>query len=372
VGATFLFDDSGSENEVNEPSMFRPRFAAFALLALWVLFWICLYLLGLQEHQWEGSGELWQFSARYASAAIVCTGIGILQLIRAQRVDHLLGTPVRWFLFLWKWLPLEAACFAAGLYAIPRGIAWLFGLHYDARNWLTNEIYDVAKFLFFYFLAGGIQFGIHAYWAWSNERLRASESARLAQEAQLTQLTQQLQPHFLFNGINLISSLIHTEPDLADLLLGRLATLLRAATGAGRSAQQSLEQELSLLRAYAEIMTQRFADRVVLTWRIADDVSACLVPTFGLQPILENCFRHVVERRTATTHIVVRARRERDRLRIQVEDDGEHRDDVPVLGIGLGNLRRRLTALHGANATLALIPRATNGLIVRIELPCGY
>lgn len=369
--------DEGESNSLRHPSEEKtdhtqspPRFALPFLAGMWVAFWIGLFLLGLQENRWEGSGDIWQLSARYLAAALICTGIGLSQLVRAQRVDHLLSRPVVWFRYLWKWLPVEAGCFIVGLYTVPRLIAF-FGFSYDGRNWLTNEVYDLAKFLLFYFLAGGIQFGIHTHWALYNERLRVSQLARLGQEAQLTQLTQQLQPHFLFNGINLISSLIHTEPNLADKLLGRLATLLRAATGAARSAQQPLESELALLRDYAEIMTERFSNRVVLTWRISEGISHCLVPTFGLQPLLDNCFRHVVERRSATTHIVVRALRVRDRLRIQIEDDGDHRRDVPVLGVGLGNLSRRLRVLHGANASLALIPRATNGLIVRLELPCG-
>lgn len=371
VDLTSSTDDCDPASREQNGTLQRSRFAIAFLASMWVTFWIGLFLLGVREHRWQGSGDLWQLSSRYLAASLICTAIGLSQLARAQRVDQLLVTPLEWFLFLWRWLPVEATCFAVGVFAIPRGIMFVFGHPYDDRNWLENEAYDVAKFLLFYFLAGGIQFGIHAHWAWYKERLRASQGARLVQEAQLRELTQQLQPHFLFNGINLISSLIHSEPDLADRLLGRLATLLRAATGAARNAQQPLETELALLRAFAEIMVERYPDRVVLTWRIGEGISHCLVPTFGLQPLLENCFRHVVEKRSATTHIVVRALRVRDRLRIQVEDDGDHRQDIPVLGVGLSNLNHRLRALHGTRATLDFIPRSTNGLVVRVELPCA-
>ena len=167
--------------------------------------------------------------------------------------------------------------------------------------------YEAAKFTLFYALFGGIQFGVRSYRAWATERLRAEQQARLAQQAQLAQLTQQLQPHFLFNALNTVSSLIHTDPDLADALLMRLATLLRAATDASHRPEQPLSDELALLHAYADIMTQRFADRVEIRWEVDADAWHCSVPTLGLQPLLENCFRHVVERRREPTHVVIRA-----------------------------------------------------------------
>lgn len=353
-----------------DPAAFLSRFSWRILLCLWIAFWVVLFLLGLQEYRWQGGQGIWQLSAKYGTAAAVSTAVGVVQLARASRIDHLLSRPVVWFVSLWKWLPVETSCFLVAMFTVPRAIAWVFGLRYDSAEWLEGEVHDGVKFLFFYVLAGGIQFGIHSYWAWSNGRVKLSEQARLAQQAQLAQLTQQLQPHFLFNGINLISSLIHSDPNLADALLGRLATLLRAATSASRRSQQTLTHELTLLHAYADIMEQRFADRVQLEWDIDEGAAGCLVPTFGLQPLLENCFQHVVERRTAPTRIIVRAQRLAASLRIEVEDDGESIMDVPVFGVGLGNLQRRLRSLHGTEASLTLIPGPMRGLVVRVELPC--
>jgi len=128
----------------------------------------------------------------------------------------------------------------------------------------------------------------------------------------------------------------------------------------------------ALLHGYADIMVQRFADRVRITWEVDGDVGHCKVPTLGLQPLLENCFCHVVERRRAPTQIVVRAAHHGDVLRIEIEDDGDLQAVPARRGVGLGNLERRLQSLHGTSAGLTLAPRPGGGLIARVELPCAH
>jgi LytS/YehU family sensor histidine kinase len=188
----------------------------------------------------------------------------------------------------------------------------------------------------------------------------------------LAQLTQQLQPHFLFNALNTVSSLIHSDPDMADALLTRLASLLRAATDASQRPEQSATDELALLHAYADIMTQRFADRVEIAWDVDADVQRCRLPTLGLQPLLENCFRHVVERRRERTHVVIRATHRAGTLRVEIEDDGDLKVVPSKRGVGLDNLERRLRSLHGTRASLTLHLRSGGGLIARVELPCAH
>lgn len=342
------------------------------LLATWAAFWLLMFLIGAQEYLWTGGRQLWRPVVDYGTAALVSTALGIVQIRRSLRLDHLLGQPGRWFLRMWAWLPIQLVVFIAAMrglrlvfYALA-GIPWRYGLQLDAVP------YEVAKFSLFYALLGGIQFGVHSYRAWANERLRAEQQARLAQQAQLAQLTQQLQPHFLFNALNTVSSLIHTDPDLADALLTHLASLLRAATDASQRPEQALTDELALLHAYADIMAQRFGDRVRIDWEVDADAGRCKVPTLGLQALLENCFRHVVERRRAPTCIVVRAAHRAGALRVEIEDDG----DLHVLperrGVGLQNLERRLQSLHGASACLCLRLRPGGGLIVSVELPCAH
>ncbi|MBS0445505.1 MAG: histidine kinase [Proteobacteria bacterium] len=348
----------------------RRRFwRAFALA--WLAFWLLLFLLGTQEYFWNGGRRLGAPLIDYGTAAFVGSAVAVLQVWRARRYEHLLNRPLRWMVRVWAWLPFEAAGFVGATYLLRRGAYALAGLPFRHGPWSEVLTYEIGKFCLFYVLLGGIHFGLRANRAWAAARLQAEQQARLAKEAQLAQLTQQLAPHFLFNALNTISALIHADPDLADALLTRLATLLRAATDAGRRPEQPLADELALLEAYAGIMTQRFADRVHIDWAIDAEARRCHVPTLGLQPLLENCFVHGVERRRATTAIAVRARCMAGRLMVEVENDGEPLAAPPVPGVGLGNLVERMRSLHGDAARLELRPRPAGGLVVRMELPCA-
>jgi hypothetical protein len=340
------------------------------LLWVWFAFWLLLFLLGTQEYLWSGGRQLWRPLIDYGIAAFVGTALAAVQIRRAQQFDDLLGKPMRWFARMWAWMPLQLVAFVAAMYALRLVLYTLVGEPFRHGPWPEVLAYEAAKFTLFYALLGGIQFGQRSYRAWATERLRTEQQARLAQQAQLAQLTQQLQPHFLFNALNTVSSLIHTDPDMADALLTRLATLLRAATDASQRPEQPLADELALLHAYADIMTQRFADRVEIRWEIDADAEHCSVPTLGLQPLLENCFRHVVERRREPTHVVIRAGRHADKLRIEIEDDGDLHAVPAKRGVGLGNLERRLQSLHGSQASLTFQPRPGGGSAARVELPC--
>jgi histidine kinase len=341
------------------------------LLWIWAAFWVLLFLLGVQEYLWSGGRQLWRPLVDYGASAFLATALAVIQIRRAPRFDGLLARPARWFAGMWAWMPVQLLGFVAAMY----GLRWLFysvaGAAY--RIDLHSEVvaYEAAKFLLYYALLGGIQFGQRSYRAWAVERLRAEQQSRLAQQAQLVQLTHQLQPHFLFNALNTVSSLIHSDPDLADALLTRLATLLRAATDAGQRPEQPLADELSLLHAYADIMVQRFADRAEIDWQVDAAAEACRVPTLGLQPLLENCFRHVVEKRREPTRIAIRAWCTDGRLIVEVEDDGRLNELPATRGVGLGNLELRLRSLHGQRASLALRVRSGGGLIARMELPCA-
>jgi Histidine kinase len=342
------------------------------LLWTWVAFWLLLFVLSAQEYLWSGGRELWRPFVDLGTAALVATALAIVQIRRSPRFDHLLAQPARWFLHMWAWLPLQLVAFIGAMYLLRLALYSLAGERF-APGWRLEVLaYEAFKFFLYYALLGGIQFGMRSYRAWATERLRTEQQARLAQQAQLAQLTQQLQPHFLFNALNTVSSLIHSDPDLADSLLTRLATLLRAATDASQRPEQPLVKELALLHAYADIMTQRFADRVAIRWDVDVGAEHCSVPTLGLQPLIENCFRHVVERHRQLTHVVVRAACSAGTLRIEVENDGELHALPTAYGVGLGNLERRLQSLYGARATLSLHLRPGGGLIARVELPCAH
>jgi len=342
------------------------------LLWTWAAFWVLMFLIGAQEYLWSGGRRLWAPVIDYGIAALLSTALAAMQIRRALRMDPLLGQPARWLLHVWAWMPLQMVAFIVAMHAMRVALYALAGIPLHPALQLASVPYEVAKFSLFYALLGGIQFGVHSYRAWAGERLRAEQQARLAQQAQLAQLTHQLQPHFLFNALNTVSSLIHTDPEMADALLTHLGSLLRAATDASQRPEQPLADELALLHGYADIMTQRFGERVRIAWDVEDDARDCKVPTLGLQPLLENCFRHVVEQRRAPTRIVVRAAHLAGALRVEIEDDGDLQALPATRGVGLTNLERRLRSLHGAGACLQLRVRPGGGLVARVELPCVH
>ena len=338
----------------------------------WAGFWLLMLAVGIQETLWTGKPQFWRPLVNTGSSALAATVLIVVQVKRGSRRNRFLNQPLQWFLRTWASMPLQMVAYIAAMYALRIGVYALAGARYTHGPWVEVMAYEATSFLVFYALFIGISFGVRSYGAWVDERLTAEKQANLAKQAQLAQLTQQLQPHFLFNALNTVSSLIHSDPDAADILLTRLATLLRAATDASQRPEHPLADELTLLRAYADIMAQRFADRVQISWEVDATAQDCRVPTLGLQPLLENCFRHVVERRNALTHIAIRITHSVSRLQIEIEDDGDLQRLPDKRGVGLGNLERRLQSLYGAQASLELRLRSGGGLIVEVSLPCAH
>lgn len=353
------------------PDALPSRLRQGAVLA-WVGFWFLMLMVGVQDEARQGQRDVWRPYVDYGTAALLATAIALWKIRQARGTDDVLRRPMRWLAWqVVETLPLVFV-YVGALYGLRLTIYALAGGHYRHAPWPEVFLYEGVKFLIFYGLFIGIHFGLRSYQGWHAERLRTAQQAHLARQAQLVQLTQQLHPHFLFNALNTVSSLIHSDPDMADTLLTRFATLLRAAMDASARPTQTLAQELTLLEAYAQIMTQRFAGRASVQWQIDAQARGCELPTFGLQPLLENCFRHVVEQRVAPTRIVVRARCEGGRLRVEIEDDGPVLDGAPPhFGVGLRNLQQRLEALHREGARLELQPREEGGLRARVELPCA-
>jgi two-component system LytT family sensor kinase len=217
------------------------------------------------------------------------------------------------------------------------------------------------------------------------ERLRAE----LAQ-ARLDALAGQLHPHFLFNALNSVSSLMHRDVAAADALLARLGDLLRRTLRASERPEVSLGEELTLLADYLAIVGARFRDRLTVRIDVAPGTERGLVPHFVLQPLVENALEHGIARRAGAGTIDVRASRtgaDGETLVLMVADDGpglsageaaarvepDHGSaparSTAERGIGLSNTRRRLAALHGERHQFLVCDRPGGGVEVRIEIP---
>jgi LytS/YehU family sensor histidine kinase len=187
-------------------------------------------------------------------------------------------------------------------------------------------------------------------------------------EAQLAQLKAQLRPHFLFNALNTISSLMQTNVDQADRLLARLGDFLRASLQAGDRNLVPLSEELRLLELYAQIMQERFGDRLTLTWDIDPAATQAAVPALLLQPLLENAFKHGVERSGRAEMVKITVKRADTALHISIRNTGSTLSEQRSGGIGIRNCRERLRMLYGADASLELMEQ-DGAVEARLTLP---
>ncbi len=339
--------------------------------AAWGAFCLLMLLVGLQE-RWYADQPLWPWPLFYeASSMAVATLVAVWRWRRGPRDDPWLNRPARWFWRVLRWTPLVALLFVAALYGLRHAVRALFGLDYLHQPWPQVLAYEGAKFAVFYTLFAGVQFALHSFRALAAAQLRSEQLQRLHSQSRLALLTQQMQPHFLFNALNTVAALVHDAPDAADAALLRLAALLRAATEAAQRPLQPLADELALAHDYAALMQQRFGEqRLRLSWAVEEGIDT-QVPTLSLQPLLENAFVHAVERRAGLTTVSITVVRAGSHLQLTVSDDGPGPDSAAAggSGVALANLRERLQALHGDAATLAVVARPQGGTQARMELP---
>jgi two-component system LytT family sensor kinase len=204
---------------------------------------------------------------------------------------------------------------------------------------------------------------------------RESHVARLETQladARLAALQAQLHPHFLFNTLHAVSSLIHEDPDAAEDMLTALSDLLRTTLGRGSQREVPLHDEIDFLERYLEIQKMRLGDRLRVTLDIAPDVTDVLVPSFAIQPLVENAIRYAIAPRRDGGHLEIRAERAADRLRLTVADDGPglagQPGDGSGWGIGLENTRERLAQLYGDDCHFTIADRAQGGAAVTIDI----
>jgi two-component system, LytTR family, sensor kinase len=203
------------------------------------------------------------------------------------------------------------------------------------------------------------------------ERQLAAQLERSLADARLHALSLQLQPHFLFNTLNAIAALVPEDPVVAEAMLVRLGDLLRTSLDAEPSGHVTLRTELNRLASYVELQRMRFGDRLCVSMRIEPAVLNARVPSFLLQPIVENAISHGIGPRRGTGHIEVAARSEDGRLVLCVQDDGIGLppENIRRERVGLGSTRARLAAMFPGTSSLDLTPASPRGTLVSITVP---
>lgn len=197
------------------------------------------------------------------------------------------------------------------------------------------------------------------------ERLRANLA-----ESRLAAVTSQLQPHFLFNTLQSISTLIHRDPQAADAMLTRLSDLLRDVLRRSGRTLVPLEDEIRVVTTYLELAAVRFGDRLAVTVAVDDDTRAGMVPVLLLQPLIENALMHGIGPRAEGGRVGISARREHAELVVSVWDDGVGMaNNGRREGIGLGATRERLQYSFGEEQQLVMQARAGGGTEVVVRMP---
>ena len=207
-----------------------------------------------------------------------------------------------------------------------------------------------------------------AYLAWTYARNASRLETQLA-HAQLDALKMQLNPHFLFNTLNSVSSLMYVDVDAADAMLTRLSDFLRLTLERPIAPRIPLSEEIDFVQQYLEIERIRFEERLRVTIDVERSAEDALVPALILQPLVENSIHHGIANRTEGGSIVIRARREERWLHLVVRDDGGSAGAVRER-VGLTNTRARLQALYGGLFRLEYGAKE-NGFEVEIAIPCS-
>ena len=280
-----------------------------------------------------------------------------------------------------NWLSAVPAHLAVGIVisflqlAIQVRLNYIINPGYKMGYW--RVLYFFATFkghinLLTYWVIVALNHGIYYY-----EQSRARELAWSRMEtdlanAQLQVLNMQLHPHFLFNTLNSISTLISEDPQAARQMVLKLSDLLRASLNKIDQPAVPLQQELELLECYISIEQTRFKDRLTIEKEIDSTALACEVPTMILQPLVENAVRHGIGKHRQTDRISIVAQHANGRLLLEVRNcigSVENGGSTPTRGIGLANTRARLEQLYNGQHSFEIANREDGGVAVKLTLP---
>ena len=260
-----------------------------------------------------------------------------------------------------------------------RGVTLLLDAPNDPQ-WIGGTILETAAHVTY-------RLGTFVYWAIAmicvaldyqsnlkDREIRTAGLERLLSEARLATLRSQLDPHFLFNALNSISAYVESAPRQARLMIEQLGDLLRLSLEHADRQEIALDQELAFIDRYIQLQLVRFADRLDVQVRVDPEVIAAAVPTFLLQPLVENAIRHGTSRLSAAGTIEVGAWRSGERLQVRVRDNGPGLPEGWTLerntGIGLGNTRARLEHLYGRDEySLDVTRDGERGTCVDVTFP---
>ena len=347
-----------------------------------------------------GGWLAWALFAKYAYTVITLDEVPPHYFVYVMVISFIgmLLTLLLRYLFKALWgrsLWLQGAGVLSGTVAV--GYAWLHARSYlymnfieqreDMSAWMEKmgeaaEIYEKVSYMstfvvaWFVILAwAALYFGIKYYRMFQEVQRSALKSAAMAHEAQLKMLRYQLNPHFLFNTLNAISTLILEQATAdANRMVTRLSSFLRHSLDNDPMKMVTLEQELTALKLYLDIEKVRFEERLQLELDIDDDAYHALIPSLLLQPLIENAIKYGIARSEEGGTLRIAARVFAGDLLLELSDDGPGVElvdgEIPgANGVGLRNTRERLMELYGTHHSFRLSRTEPHGLTIRIRIP---
>lgn len=354
-------------NDLNEPLRLKRWLVIYCLLTAVGLLFAALFLFNAfssnQPGQWLTAivSSLLPLQLWAATYPLI---VWFDRRIRA-RYDH--WSPII------AWLYLAGIVLALANTAVSGLLQWML-IGADGRSlpefyqsiWLGRTVLGIIA----YKAIVTTDYLLRFYEGYQAEKDRAARlEAQLAQ-AELRALKMQLQPHFLFNALNSISSLVLQEPRAAVDMITYLGDFLRLTIENNGAQEVELERELEFLRCYLEIEQVRFRDRLRVSFEIEPETRQAQVPNLILQPIIENAIKHGIAPRAAAGQIEICARRLNGHLQIRVSDDGPGLDRSSLsAGVGLANTQERLRQIYRSDFQFSLAQGEQGGTVVTLEIP---
>jgi len=292
--------------------------------------------------------------------SIACCVIGATNLIKVQRMS--VQTAL-----------LVAAVIVGAVIGVTLGTAATRHLHMDVGASLPQNMktrFYVSNLLWALLFGSIISYVFISLQKLSDEKIKRLEVEKNAIITEIKLLQSQMEPHFLFNTLSTILSLIDTDREKAKQMLESFTAFLRTSLVAGRSETTTLRQELDLVKNYLDIYAVRMGDRLHYKIDIPETLRDFPVPPLLVQPLVENAVKHGLEPSVHGGGLVIRAAREEDRVTITVADSGKGISEASAgNGISLKNIRKRLDLMYGERGSLTFTVNEPSGIKVVIEIP---
>jgi LytS/YehU family sensor histidine kinase len=244
------------------------------------------------------------------------------------------------------------------------GFGW-----YDYGNMFYRYPMEAAGDSLDYLLILGLIYLFSAAGAARRAEIKEAELETKLAEAKLENLQLQLQPHFLFNTLNAISSVMYEDVAKADQMLRQVSEFMRLVLASGGVQSVPVDEELRVEQMYVDIMKTRLERNLVLEVRVEAGTNNALVPFMLIQPLLENSIRHGMGSARGSIDLEIGVTRRNGSMVIEVADDGVGYDDSATNGIGISNILSRLEYMYGDRASFAIARRENGGTLATVTLP---